>query len=344
MTHVLDAEGRIKTYPGAIALDTLADYARGSVITGAAAWSAYDAKTDGAVLVGDGTDILSTINPTIAGTVTAADFFLPDGGTIGIDGNELLTFNAAGTAVFSGVGSVQVPDGAWVGADAACSWVFDSTNGDVTTLDKVGVGTTVPAVGDVNVDVEIADSSSIAALSINCYDDGAAESRLYFRKSDTDTIGTLAQTDDGDWLGFQVWQGVNSSLAWGEGAYILAIQRGAAGAVYVETDLFLTTYSNTGNNANQLVLDGGTGNVGINVAEPLAKCHIDQATNNAAIPVLALDQADVSEGFINFIGTAAESAVGPISTFTGGNAVLGFVRAEINGVQRWLAFYGDPTE
>ncbi len=103
MTHVLDAEGRIKTYPGNIALDTLADYARGSVITGAAAvWAAYDAKTDGAVMVGDGVDILSTINPTIAGTVTATDFFLPDGGTYGIAGNELLTFNAAGTAVFSG--------------------------------------------------------------------------------------------------------------------------------------------------------------------------------------------------------------------------------------------------
>ncbi len=79
-----------------------------------------------------------------AASPTFADMFLPDGGTIGIDGNELLTFNAAGTAAFSGVGSVQVPDGAWVGADAACSWVFDSTNGDVSTLDRLGVGTRTP--------------------------------------------------------------------------------------------------------------------------------------------------------------------------------------------------------
>ena len=69
---------------------------------------------------------------------------MADGGSIGIIGNELLTVNAAGNFTFSGVGSVVVPDGAWVGADAACSWVFDSTNGDVTTLDNVGIGETDP--------------------------------------------------------------------------------------------------------------------------------------------------------------------------------------------------------
>jgi len=69
---------------------------------------------------------------------------MADGGSIGIIGNELLTFNAAGNATFSGVGSVVVPDGSWVGADAACSWVFDSTNGDVTTLDDVGINEVAP--------------------------------------------------------------------------------------------------------------------------------------------------------------------------------------------------------
>lgn len=70
---------------------------------------------------------------------------LPTGGYIGITGNETLTVNAAGNFTFSGITSIVVPDGCWVGADAACSWVFDSTNGDVTTLDKVGVGTAAPS-------------------------------------------------------------------------------------------------------------------------------------------------------------------------------------------------------
>ena len=47
------------------------------------------------------------------------------------------------------------------------------------------------------------------------------------------------------------------------------------------------------------------GNVGIGITAPLAKLHIDQATSDAAKPVITLDQADVSEEFIRFIGTSA---------------------------------------
>lgn len=51
------------------------------------------------------------------------------------------------------------------------------------------------------------------------------------------------------------------------------------------------------------------GNVGINVATPLAKLHIDQSSTTAAKPVLTLDQADVSEEFIRFIGTSANGVL-----------------------------------
>ena len=49
---------------------------------------------------------------TVAATPTFADVFVPDGGMYGIASNELLTFNAAGTAVFSGcdVGIGATPD------------------------------------------------------------------------------------------------------------------------------------------------------------------------------------------------------------------------------------------
>lgn len=89
--------------------------------------------------------IFSTCNVIVNNHITSGDFFTGDGGTYGIAANELLTVNAAGNFTFSGVTSVVVPDGCWVGADAACSWVFDSTNGDVTTLDNVGIGTAAPS-------------------------------------------------------------------------------------------------------------------------------------------------------------------------------------------------------
>lgn len=49
------------------------------------------------------------------------------------------------------------------------------------------------------------------------------------------------------------------------------------------------------------VQDGG--NIGINIASPAAKLHVDQSSTTAAIPVLALDQADVSEEMMEFITT-----------------------------------------
>lgn len=84
------------------------------------------------------------------------------------------------------------------------------------------------------------------------------------------------------------------------------------------------------------------GNIGVGVY-PSARVHIDQSSTTAAIPVLKLDQADESEGFIDFIGTSAASAVGPISTWTAGNSIQGFVRVEINGSAYWMPFYNAPT-
>lgn len=44
--------------------------------------------------------------------------------------------------------------------------------------------------------------------------------------------------------------------------------------------------------------------VGIDAPTPAAKLHVDQSTDDAAIPVLLLDQADVSEPFTWYAGEA----------------------------------------
>jgi hypothetical protein len=56
----------------------------------------------------------------------------------------------------------------------------------------------------------------------------------------------------------------------------------------------------------------GTGEVGIGIAAPAAQLHVDQSSTSAAIPVLYLDQADVSEEMIEFnttigVGNAIEA-------------------------------------
>jgi len=65
---------------------------------------------------------------------------------------------------------------------------------------------------------------------------------------------------------------------------------------------------------NTLFLDS-TGRVGIGTNAPTAKLHTDQSSTTAAIPVLYLDQADVSEEMIEFnttigVGNAIEAVGG----------------------------------
>lgn len=86
-----------------------------------------------------------------------------------------------------------------------------------------------------------------------------------------------------------------------------------------------------------------------------AKFNQDGTT--AARSVLELDQDDIDESFINYIGTSAADASRSISTMNGDGVVdgprnaaaatgwtfEGMVRIEINGVEYWMPFYSVDT-
>lgn len=84
------------------------------------------------------------------------------------------------------------------------------------------------------------------------------------------------------------------------------------------------------------------GNVGINDTSPDDKLHVTVGSADA-VECLKLEQLDVSEGFANFVATAAANTTNPITTLTGGNAIQGFVRIEINGTDYWMPYYDAPT-
>jgi hypothetical protein len=68
---------------GEVPLASLGSYAQGSIVRGGGAnWEAYSVKTAGAVLIGDGTDIVSDTSPTIAGLVTGQVGFIATGYTL----------------------------------------------------------------------------------------------------------------------------------------------------------------------------------------------------------------------------------------------------------------------
>lgn len=59
----------------------------------------------------------------------------------------------------------------------------------------------------------------------------------------------------------------------------------------------------------EVIRVANTGRVGIKKTSPDAMLDVDQGSSTAAIPVLKLDQADVSEEFIRFVGTSANGVL-----------------------------------
>lgn len=106
------------------------------------------------------------------------------------------------------------------------------------------------------------------------------------------------------------------------------------------------------NDANVIVahiLTGTTdwifdGSVGVGNVAPTAQLHIDQFDAAGAKPVVRLDQGDIDDTFIDFIGTSAADGTRSISSdTTEDSAKFGAIRVEINGVTKWIRIYDDES-
>ena len=113
--------------------------------------------------------------------------------------------------------------------------------------------------------------------------------------------------------------------------------------------MYLQVYDNS-NWANRRPLvfnpaSGDGGNVGIGLTNPTGgRLHIDQSNSSGAVPVLCLDQGDIDDSFINFIGTSAADGSRSISTdTTEDSAKYGAIRIEINGTTKWIRIYDSES-
>jgi hypothetical protein len=88
--------------------------------------------------------------------------------------------------------------------------------------------------------------------------------------------------------------------------------------------------------------DAANDRVGIGIpsgAAPGGKLEIDQSSTTGAIPVLELDQADTDQPFIKFDGDSQSDTSGNITTDTTIGDLTGYIRVNVEGTDRWLAFY-----
>ena len=131
--------------------------------------------------------------------------------------------------------------------------------------------------------------------------------RVELRRSNSGSEGTVAQTDDNDFLGAFVVTGVSTGSAFANSGRFQYLQDGTAQAIRIPTELQFMISSTTVSN-NVLMTLRSSMLVGINNISPAAQLDVDQPSSTGAVPVLKLDQGDVSEQaiLISYSGADAD--------------------------------------
>ena len=182
------------------------------------------------------------------------------------------------------------------------------------STDRIGIGTTSPNVKLTIEDAGVAITGVTAHLNL------------------LDT--TNAAGGGGTAMLFSASNNINAAiegLATGSGQQgrMSLYVRPAAGNLEEETRLTATGLR---------IEPGGVG------GDPTSPGHFIQGNASGANPVAILQQDDIDDTFINFIGTSAADASRSISTLTTSGATTHHIRFEINGVQVWIAAStNDPT-
>lgn len=89
--------------------------------------------------------------------------------------------------------------------------------------------------------------------------------------------------------------------------------------------------------ATGLYYDKTNQRLGLGLAAPTGKLHIDQSDATGAEPVLVLDQADVSEELVEVV--SAEGAGQAIDETSSLGVLAGLMKWTINGTTRWVPYY-----
>jgi hypothetical protein len=187
-------------------------------------------------------------------------------------GSINLSVNASGKAVLSASQDISFsPFGA-----------SDALNVKATT-GNVGIGTTAPTEK-----LAVAGTGAIGGTtSMTTYSTTIGDSSfLQFKKSNSNTLGTLTSTVDTTELGGFSFYGVGSGASWAFGGAVRGYQDGAAGTTAIPTRFEISTSPGGSTAPISRIAIKPDGNVGIGTTTPTAKLDVTgqtRSTNSGGI-------------------------------------------------------------
>lgn len=298
-----------------------------AAVVGAAAFAANRAHQHAVTSTSDGATNPSTLLQSNAnGQLTVDDLFVPNGGVVGISGNERFIFDASGHI------SVQ---GANFGIDTTVSL----TNWDATwSVLRIGDQSAIannPNTGayfGTNLYFDGADFRYIESDFAALYDQTGGEHRWRYAASgvagNIASLSTAMTIDTTGFVGIGITTPITKSHVYVDNAIVdtsaasqLTLEQDGAGDAALDllltgarrwrlaidnndSDKFKIAPANT--LASTVLTIDTSGNVGVGITAPLAKTHIDQSDNVANIPALTIDQGDFSEQCINVRSDGAD--------------------------------------
>ena len=219
----------------------------------------------------------------------------------------------AGRVIFTGTDGLLSVDSAFV---------WDNTN------KRLGIGVTP------TVSLDIA-GGTIRVVSNGdkflFYENDVAEADAFIKLSNATSTGnvlqplfTMKSNFEGNFYANAMMFDTNTDEV-GEGPVVSFMARSSNVAV-VNRDLFW--FDNYYDNPAMVIK--ATGRIAIGLKAPLAQLHVDQASTSGAIPVLTLDQADLSEEFISFKTTVGDG--NPMDATNAVGSAYARLRIDVDGV------------
>lgn len=178
--------------------------------------------------------------------------------------------------------------------------------------------------------LNIAAPNGNCVMQLQAFDDGVGTSMLVLSKSDSDTIGTLSETDKDDVLGIISFEGVNSSSSMAIGADIISVQSGAAGATYIPAHIIFKTATSSADRVERMrITSDGKLSTGAEALPDVSSGGLCLNQGTFDTNILSFKSSDVAHGITDIDETDTYFSIIKKDAAAGGTLIKSYTESNI---------------